>query len=91
MNKKELIRATAEASGLTQKDCTAALDALLEVVTKELSAGGEVSVTGFGALRVKTRGARVGINPKTGEKIDIAESKTVAFKAGSALQAKVNG
>ncbi len=91
MNKKELIRAAAESTGLTQKDCAAVLDALLSATAKELASGGEVAVTGFGALRVKDRASRKGVNPKTGETIEIAASKSVSFKAGAALVAEVNG
>lgn len=91
MNKKELIRTAAETTGLTQKDCAAVLDALLTATAKELASGGEVAVTGFGALRVKDRAPRKGINPKTGEQIDIAGSKSVSFKAGAALVNEVNG
>ncbi len=91
MNKKELIRAAAEVAGMTQKECTAALDALLAAAAKELASGGEVNITGFGALRVKERAPRRGINPKTGESIEIAASKGISFKAGSALQAEVCG
>ncbi|MGM9648021.1 MAG: HU family DNA-binding protein [Eubacteriales bacterium] len=91
MNKKELIRAAAEATGMTQKDCAAVLDALLTATAKELASGGEVAVTGFGALRVKDRAPRKGINPKTGEQIDIPAGKSVSFKAGSALLDEVCG
>ncbi|MBQ7355465.1 MAG: HU family DNA-binding protein [Clostridia bacterium] len=91
MNKKELIRATAEATGMTQKDCAAVLDAMLTAATKELASGGEISITGFGALRVKERAARKGVNPKTGESIDIPAGKGVSFKAGTALLDEVSG
>ncbi|MBQ8287527.1 MAG: HU family DNA-binding protein [Clostridia bacterium] len=91
MNKKELIRATAETTGMTQKDCAAVLDALLAATAKELASGGEVSITGFGALRVKERAARKGINPKTGETIDIPAGKGVSFKAGATLLDEVCG
>lgn len=91
MNKKELIRAAAEATGLTQKECNAVLDALLTAAAKELASGGEVSITGFGTLRIKERAARKGINPKTGEPIDIPAGKGVSFKASSALLEEISG
>ncbi len=91
MNKKELIRAAAETAGMTQKDCATILDALLATATKELASGGEVSITGFGALRIKERAPRKGVNPKTGEAIDIPAGKGVSFKAGSALLDEISG
>ena len=60
-------------------------------VTDELIKGGEVSVTGFGVLKVKERAERNGRNPQTGETIKIAASKSIAFKAGKNLKELVNG
>ena len=91
MNKKELIRAASETTGMTQKDCAAVLDAMLAATAKELTCGNDVTVSGFGAIRVKERAARKGINPKTGESIEIPASKSVSFKASSALLNEVNG
>ena len=91
MNKKDLIRAAAEATGMTQKDCAAVLEAVLAAATKELAKGNDVTVAGFGAFRVKERDARMGINPKTGESIQIPASKSVSFKASAALSTEVSG
>ena len=56
-----------------------------------LKRGGEVSFTGFGKFSVADRGARQGVNPQTGERIQIAASKVPRFSAGSGLKKAVKG
>lgn len=91
MTKTELVSALAEKVGITKKDSNEVVDALLGLVTDELIKGGEISVTGFGVLKVKERAERNGRNPQTGETIKIAASKSIAFKAGKNLKELVNG
>ena len=86
MNKTELIAAAAEKSGLSKKDTVSALNAVLEAVNEELSAGGKVAIVGFGSFDVKQRDERTGRNPATGEAITIAASRTPVFKPGKALK-----
>ena len=86
MNKKELVAAIAEKSDLSKKDAEAALNATLAVITAELEKGNDVQLTGFGTFSVKTRAPREGKNPRTGEMIDIPETKAPTFKAGKALK-----
>jgi DNA-binding protein HU-beta len=56
-----------------------------------LSRGGEINFTGFGKFSVADRSARQGVNPQTGEKIQIAASRVPRFSAGSALKSAVKG
>ena len=90
MNKTELIEAIAKESGLKKKDAEAALVAFVDVVEKALADGDKVQLVGFGTFETKTRAAREGRNPKTGETIKIAASKYPAFSAGKAFKDKVN-
>ena len=90
MNKSELIDAMAKSAGLTKKDTEAALKAFVENVSIALEKGDDVSLIGFGTFSVGDRGERKGRNPKTGETITIAASKSPKFKAGKALKDKVN-
>jgi DNA-binding protein HU-beta len=90
MNKAELIDAVANAADLSKADAGRAVDAVVEAVTKALKKGQQVSVVGFGTFSVKTRAARSGRNPRTGETIHIAASKVPGFKAGKALKDAVN-
>ena len=86
MNKTELIAAMAENSGLTKKDCEAALAAFTGAVETAMKSGDKVQMVGFGSFEVKERPARVGRNPKTGEEIPISEARLPVFKAGKALK-----
>ncbi|MBQ9134063.1 MAG: HU family DNA-binding protein [Clostridia bacterium] len=90
MNKTELIEAIAGESGLKKKDAEAALTAFVNTVEGALAKGEKVQLVGFGTFETKTRGAREGRNPKTGETIKIAASKYPAFTAGKAFKDSVN-
>ena len=90
MNKTELIAAMAEKSELTKKDAGAALDAFTAAVEDALKAGDKVQLVGFGTFEVKERAARTGINPQTKQPVEIAASKSPAFKAGKALKDALN-
>lgn len=91
MNKQELIARMAEKAGIPRKDADKALAAFTAAVTEELAAGGKVALPGFGAFEVKTRAAREGRNPRTGEKTSIPEKKLPTFKAGAKLKSAVEG
>ena len=86
MNKTELIAAVAEQADLSKKDAEAAITAAVEAITGALIEGEKVQLVGFGSFEVKTRAARVGRNPKTGEEIPISEARLPVFKAGKALK-----
>ncbi|MGN0243696.1 MAG: HU family DNA-binding protein [Lachnospiraceae bacterium] len=90
MSKTELVAAMAEKAGLSKKDAEAALKAFTDVVAAELAEGGKVQLVGFGTFEVAERGAREGRNPRTGETMTIAASKSPKFKAGKALKDLVN-
>ena len=86
MNKKELVRAIANKCGITLKEAGEALEGCLGAITDSLKAGESVQISGFGTFEVKSKPAREGINPKTGEKIKIEASKAPAFKFGKAYK-----
>jgi DNA-binding protein HU-beta len=89
MGKKQVVNAVVQKTGLSKKDTEETIDALLEVITESIRNNKKVNFTGFGAFMVTLRKARVGVNPKTGEKIDIPAMKTPKFKAGSSLKEAV--
>lgn len=87
MKKAELVEEVFQAAGLdTKRDAEAAVDATFDAITKAMSQGEEVAVTGFGTFKVSKRAARMGINPRTGEKIQIAAKTVPKFSAGKALK-----
>ena len=86
MNKNELIRAVANNARITLKDASIAVSAFIDAITDGLKAGEKIQISGFGTFEIKSKDAREGINPKTGEKIKIAASKTPTFKFGKAYK-----
>ena len=86
MTKTELIAAVAETAGLSKKDAGAAVEGVFGAIEGALVKGDKVQLVGFGTFEVKSRSARKGRNPKTGEEITIAASKLPSFKAGKGLK-----
>lgn len=91
MNKTELITKVAEATELSKKDATKAVEAVFEAISDALQSGDKVQLVGFGNFEVRERQARKGRNPQTGEEIEIAASKMPAFKPGKSLKDLVSG
>ena len=87
MRKPELVEAVQAAAGLdTKTQAEAVVDAVFDAITKSLSKGEEVALTGFGTFKVSRRAARQGVNPRTGEKIQIAAKTVPKFSAGKSLK-----
>jgi DNA-binding protein HU-beta len=89
VTKSEFVDQVANESGLSKGDAGKAVDAFIGVVEETLRRGGEVNFTGFGKFSVSDRGARQGVNPQTGEKIQIPATKVPKFSAGSGLKKSV--
>ena len=86
MNKTELIAKVAELTDLSKKDASKAVDAVFDAISDSLQGGDKVQLVGFGNFEVKSREARKGRNPQTGQEIDIPASKIPTFKAGKSLK-----
>lgn len=92
MNKVELAEALAGKTGMAKSEAEKALNSFVDIVTEELKAGREVTLTGFGNFSVSQRAARTGVNPQNpSEKIQIAATKVPKFKAGKGLKEAVRG
>ncbi len=90
MNKTELVAAIADQAAISKKDAEKALKAFTDVVAAELKKGEKIQLVGFGTFEVAERPAREGRNPRTGETMTIAASKSPKFKAGKALKDSIN-
>ncbi len=89
MNKQELVHAVLEDSSAgieTKAAAERAVNAVLAGIETGIKKDGNVQLIGFGTFSIKSRAARKGRNPSTGEEIKIKASKTVGFKAGLALK-----
>lgn len=90
MNKSELIDKVAESSGLTKSEAERAVAAFTDVVIGTVKTGDKVAILGFGTFNPKSRAARTGRNPRTGEPVQIKASKSVGFTVGSAFKEALN-
>jgi len=86
LTKQELIDIVSEKGGMTKKETGAVLDIILDTITETLKRGEKVALVGFGTFEAKTRKAREGRNPATGETIHIEARTVPSFKAGRALK-----
>lgn len=89
MNKSGLADAIAGKLGGTKKMAEDAVEAIFDTIMASLSKGDEVSIAGFGTFVTKKRSARMGVNPRTGEKLQIKATTTPKFRAGKALKEAV--
>ncbi|MEP5762176.1 MAG: HU family DNA-binding protein [Litoreibacter sp.] len=91
MTKTQLVAALAEESGADKKTAGAALDGLINIITREVSGGGAVTLPGIGKVYCRERPARMVRNPATGEKISKEADKVVKMTIAKALKDSVNG
>ena len=90
MTKQEFVDAVARKANLSKKDAGDAVDAMLETITGALMANDSVTFTGFGKFHTSRRAERMGVNPRTGEKVLIRAATVPKFSAGSQLKKAVN-
>jgi DNA-binding protein HU-beta len=90
MNKSEFVDAVAESADIPKSTAGKAVDAMVDVISKSLKQGQQVSLVGFGTFLTRDREARQGRNPRTGETIQIKASRVPSFKAGKGLKDAVN-
>ncbi len=86
MNKSEFIRAYADKLGVTIKEAETNFQALVDTLTDSLKKGEYIHISGFATFEVKEKSARDGVNPKTGEKIEIEACKAPTVKFSKAYK-----
>ncbi|MEM8748697.1 MAG: integration host factor subunit beta [Pseudomonadota bacterium] len=91
MIKSELVQVISEQNPhLYQRDVENIVSAILDGISDALANGDRVELRGFGAFSVKNRGARVGRNPRTGERVEVEEKWVPFFKTGKDLRERLN-
>ena len=91
MIKSELVaRVAAQNPHLYQRDIENVVGAILDTIADALARGDRVELRGFGAFSVKSRPARLGRNPRTGENVDVAEKLVPLFKSGKEMRLRLN-
>jgi DNA-binding protein HU-beta len=89
VTKQDFVDAVADRAGMSKREAGAAVDAMLDTITDALKKGDTITFTGFGKFSTSARAARMGVNPRTGEKVHIAATTVPKFHSGSALKAAV--
>ncbi len=91
LTKTQLVTALADEMGTDKKSASAALDAIVAVITREVSGGGAVTLPGVGKIYCRERPERMVRNPATGEQIHKEADKVVKMTIAKALKDSVNG
>ena len=86
MNKSELVKAVAQKANLKVTDTEKLVNSFIETVSSALKSKGKVTLVGFGTFATAHRKDKIGVNPKTGEKIKIKAKNVPVFKPGKALK-----
>jgi integration host factor subunit beta len=91
MTKAELVEKVAGKINLTKKQTEVIVNTVFQSITESLSLGRKVELRGFGSFRIRKRNARVGRNPKSGNKVSVPAKHVPFFKAGKELRELVDG
>jgi DNA-binding protein HU-beta len=86
MTKSELVAHIAQEAEISKKAAGSALEAVVSAVTKVLQEGGRIRIADLGSFSIVVRKARIGVNPRTGDSINIPETKAPRFTAAKALK-----
>jgi DNA-binding protein HU-beta len=89
MNKQGIVAKIAADTGISKTSAAAAVDSLIQGITKSLKKGDTVSFVGFGTFKTASRKARTARNPQTGAAIKIPKRRVPRFSAGKALRQAV--
>lgn len=89
MNRSEMIDILAEKVEFSRKDIERILNEMNSITVETLAKGEKVAFSGFGSFEVRSRAAHTGRDPRTGEQIDVAETRTVAFRPGKVLKSAI--
>jgi DNA-binding protein HU-beta len=89
MNKRDLIEKIARDTGASKSAAAAAMESLLDGITRSLKKGHAITFVGFGTFKTTQRRARTARNPRTGDPIKIPKRRVVRFTAGKALRTAV--
>ena len=91
MTKQDFVDAVADRANLSKRDAADAVEAMLDTITDTLKNRDSVTFTGFGKFSTSARAARMGVNPRTGERVQIQATTVPKFSAGSSLKSAVKG
>lgn len=91
LTRADLAEAVHEEVGLTRQDCAEMVERTLDLIAEALEEGEVVKLSGFGVFQVRSKNARMGRNPKTGEPAAIDPRRVISFRASQVMKARVDG
>ncbi len=90
LTKAALIKQVALVAGLTKKRAEFIVETVFGSITESLHRGEKVELRGFGSFRLRRRGPHTGLNPRTGDRVDVASKHVACFKSGKELREQIN-
>lgn len=90
LTKADLVEEVARVTQLTKKQAEAIVNLVFQTIVESLRSGRKIELRGFGSFRIRNRGARLGRNPKTGERVEVPPKRIPYFKPGKELKEQLN-
>jgi len=90
LTKADLVEEVANVAQLTKKQAEEIVQSVFSTIVESLRGGRKVELRGFGSFRIRSRGARIGRNPKTGERVEVPPKRIPYFKPGKELKEQLN-
>ena len=90
MTKADLIEDVSKVVDMTRKESEIIVESIFESIVRSLRANDKIEIRGFGSFRTRQRQPRIGRNPKTGARVDVAAKKIPYFKPSKELRDLVN-
>jgi integration host factor subunit beta len=90
MTKAQLVEEVARTTQLTKKHAELIVNTVFDSIVQSLREGEKIELRGFGSFRIRQRGARIGRNPKTGDRVDVPPKRIPYFKPGKELKELLN-
>lgn len=90
LTKADLVEDVARAAQVTKKQAEAIVNLVFQTIIESLRDGCKIELRGFGSFRIRNRGARLGRNPKTGERVEVPPKRIPYFKPGKELKEQLN-
>ena len=90
LTKANLVEEVARVTQLTKKQAEVIVNLVFQTIVDSLRAGRKIELRGFGSFRIRNRGARIGRNPKTGERVEVPPKRIPYFKPGKELKEQLN-
>jgi integration host factor subunit alpha len=91
VTRAELSEAVYQEVGLSRNESAELVETVLKEIADALSRGDMVKISSFGSFSVRSKGQRVGRNPKTGQEVPILPRRVLVFRASHVLKSRING